>query len=51
MILYFQRANNIPATIARFALITEPQEVTNKSGWLGRFLFFSGGYQFCLIAF
>lgn len=40
MILYFQRANNIPATIARFALITEPQEVTYKSGWLGRFLFF-----------
>ena len=40
MVLYFQRANNIPATIARFALITEPQEVTYKSGWLGRFLFF-----------
>jgi len=40
MVMYFQRANNIPATIARFALITEPQEVTYKSGWLGRFLFF-----------
>jgi len=40
MILYFQRANNLPATIARFALITEPKEVTSKTGWLGRFLFF-----------
>ncbi len=40
MILYFHRANNFPATIARFALITEPEEVTHKAGWLGRFLFF-----------
>ena len=40
MIMYFQRANNIPASIARFALVTEPQEVTSKTGWLGRFLFF-----------
>ena len=40
MVLYFQRANNIPATIARFALVTEPEEVTHKTGWLGRFLFF-----------
>ena len=36
---YFHRANKLPITIARFALVIEPWESTNRDGWLGRFLF------------
>jgi UDP-glucose 4-epimerase len=36
---YYHRANNLPITIARFALVIEPWEATSREGWLGRFLF------------
>ncbi|UCH26080.1 MAG: NAD(P)-dependent oxidoreductase [Trueperaceae bacterium] len=36
---YYHRAISLPATVARFALVTEPPEVTRPDGWLGRFLF------------
>jgi UDP-glucose 4-epimerase len=36
---YFHRANGLPISIARFALVIEPWETTHRDGWLGRFLF------------
>lgn len=36
---YYHRANGLPISIARFALVIEPWETTNRDGWLGRFLF------------
>jgi nucleoside-diphosphate-sugar epimerase len=36
---YYHRAKNLPISIARFALVIEPWETTNRDGWLGRFLF------------
>ncbi|MCY4354665.1 MAG: NAD(P)-dependent oxidoreductase [Truepera sp.] len=37
--LFYHRGYRLPAAIARFALVTEPREVTRPDGWLGRFLF------------
>ncbi len=39
MLRYFHRANGLPISIARFALVIEPWETTRREGWLGRFLF------------
>ncbi len=39
MLHYFRRANALPISIARFALVIEPWETTHRDGWLGRFLF------------
>jgi UDP-glucose 4-epimerase len=39
MLQYFHRANGLPISIARFALVIEPWETTRREGWLGRFLF------------
>ncbi len=36
---YYHRDSGLPITIARFALVTEPHEITHPDGWLGRFLF------------
>jgi UDP-glucose 4-epimerase len=36
---YYHRANDLPISIARFALVIEPWETTHRDGWLGRFLF------------
>ncbi len=36
---YYHRANALPISIARFALVIEPWETTHSGGWLGRFLF------------
>ncbi|MEA2512639.1 MAG: UDP-glucose 4-epimerase [Thermomicrobiales bacterium] len=36
---YYHRANNLPVSIARFALVIEPWETARRDGWLGRFLF------------
>lgn len=36
---YYHRANGLPISIARFALVIEPWETTHREGWLGRFLF------------
>ena len=39
MALYYQRDHQLPVSIARFALVTEPAEAIRPDGWLGRFLF------------
>lgn len=39
LVRYYGRAHGVPATIARFALVTAPDEVLVPDGWLGRFLF------------
>ena len=36
---FYHRAHQLPTTVARFALVSEPQEVIRSDGWLGRFLF------------
>jgi UDP-glucose 4-epimerase len=39
MMAFYHRAHRLPTTVARFALVSEPQEVIRSDGWLGRFLF------------
>ncbi len=46
MLRYFHRANGLPISIARFALVIEPWETTRREGWLGRFLFLKPMFGF-----
>jgi UDP-glucose 4-epimerase len=39
LVRYYGRSHGVPASIARFALVTAPEEVLVPTGWLGRFLF------------
>ena len=39
LLRYYQRAEQLPIAIARFALVAQPWETTRQGGWLGRFLF------------
>ena len=36
---YYHRAHDIPATVARFALIARSEEILRPDGWSGRFMF------------
>lgn len=36
---YYHRAHDVPATIARFALIARSEEILRPEGWSGRFMF------------
>lgn len=38
---YYQRAHNVPVTVARFALTARAEEILRPDGWSGRFLFVS----------
>jgi UDP-glucose 4-epimerase len=39
LLRYYARSHGVPGSIARFALVTAPEEVLVPTGWLGRFLY------------